>query len=125
MQDQVKNLEQKGIKAMYLGSAQLDKTAEDRAFADDSINLVYVTPEWIARESNQFKITQLQANDRLSLIAIDEAHYWKEFRRAYVDLETLESEFQTTPIMLLTATAPPEVFDCMSRLVRNNPVVSR
>ena len=61
MQDQVKNLEQKGIKAMYLGSAQLDKTVEDRAFADDSINLVYVTPEWIERETNKFKVTQLQA----------------------------------------------------------------
>ena len=36
---------------MYLGSAQLDKTAKDRAFADDNINLVYVTPEWIARDS--------------------------------------------------------------------------
>ena len=34
MQDQVRNLEQKGIKAIYLGSAQLDKTAEDRLKID-------------------------------------------------------------------------------------------
>ena len=38
MQDQVKNLEQKGINAIYLGSAQLDKAAEDRAFTDDGIS---------------------------------------------------------------------------------------
>ena len=127
MQDQVKNLEQKGIKAIYLGSAQLDKTAEGRAFADDSINLVYVTPEWIAKESNKLKLVQLQSNNKLSLIAIDEAHlchYWKEFRRAYVELETLKCEFITTPIMILTATAPPEVFNSISKLVRN-PVVSK
>ena len=59
MQDQVKNIVQKGIQAVYLGSAQLDKTAEDRAFADDSISLVYVTPEWIAKDSNKLKIHQL------------------------------------------------------------------
>ena len=127
MQDQVKNLEQKGINAIYLGSAQLDKAAEDRAFTDDGINLVYVTPEWIAKESNKLKISQLQSNNKLSLIAIDEAHlchYWKEFRRAYMELESLKSEFLATPIMILTATAPPEVFDSISKLVRN-PVVSK
>ena len=126
MQDQ---LEQKGIKAIYLGSAQLDNiiTAEDRAFADDGINLIYVIPEWIAKENNRIKICQLQSNNKLSLIAIDEAHlchYWKEFRRTYVELETLRSKFLTTPIMILTATAPPEVLDSMSRLVRD-PVVSK
>ena len=50
--------------------------------------------------------------------------YWKEFRRAYVELETLKCEFITTPIMILTATAPPEVFNSISKLVRN-PVVSK
>ena len=51
-------------------------------------------------------------------------HYWKEFRRAYIELEGLKCEFPTTPIMMLTATAPPEVFDSISKLVRN-PVVSK
>ena len=44
-----------------------------------------------------------------------------------MELETLKSEFQATPIiiiMMLTATAPPEAFDSMSRLV-HNPVVSK
>lgn len=39
-----------------------------------------------------------------------------------MDLETLKSEFLATPIMVLTATAPPEVFNSISKLVRN-PIV--
>ena len=49
MQDQVKNLEQRGINAVYLGSAQLDKTAEERAFSDDSIDLIYGLPKKVTR----------------------------------------------------------------------------
>ena len=41
-----------------------------------------------------------------------------------MELESLKSEFLATPIMILTATAPPEVFDSISKLARN-PVLSK
>lgn len=41
MQDQVQNLQNKGIGSTYLGSAQLDKQAEQKALEPDSeINLI-------------------------------------------------------------------------------------
>ena len=50
MQDQVTNLEEKIIKAVYLGSAQLDVSVEDHAFSPGSdVSLVFVTPEWISK----------------------------------------------------------------------------
>ena len=50
MQDQVANLEEKGIKAVYLGSAQLDVSVEDHALSPGSdVNLIFVTPEWISK----------------------------------------------------------------------------
>ena len=50
MQDQVTNLEEKGIKAVYLGSAQLDVSVEDHALSPGSdVSLVFVTPEWISK----------------------------------------------------------------------------
>jgi len=46
MLDQVTNLKEKGINAVYLGSAQLDFSVEDHALSPESdINLVFVTPE--------------------------------------------------------------------------------
>ena len=86
-----------------------------------------MTPEWITKEGNKAKIHQLQSTKKLSLIAIDEAHlchYWEEFRKAYKHLENLKSEFLTTPIMALTATAPPEVLTSMLKLVQN-PVIAK
>ena len=48
--DQVTNLKEKGINAVYLGSAQLDLSVENHALSPESdINLVFVTPEWISK----------------------------------------------------------------------------
>jgi len=57
---------------------------------------------------------------KLSLIAIDEAHLfhqWQEFRGAFKSLENLQLDFPSTPIVALTATAPPEVMS-IRKLVR-------
>ena len=127
MQDQVTNLEEKGIKAVYLGSAQLDVSVEDHALSPGSdVSLVFVTPEWISRSQKQAKLHELVNNSKISLIAIDEAHLchqWLEFRTAYGDLEQLKIEFPTVPLLCLTVTAPPSVIGSIMKLLRD-PVIS-
>lgn len=47
MQDQTYELQQKGVSATYLGSAQIDPHAEDAVFSVDSnVLLLLVSPEW-------------------------------------------------------------------------------
>lgn len=128
MQDQVTNLTSKGIKATYLGSAQLNKKVEVEAFMPHNQDrLIFVTPEWISKDENKAKVQRLVDADMLSVIAIDEAHLfyqWQEFRHAYKALETLKFQFLSTPLMVLTATAPPSVENCIHQLVRS-PVISK
>lgn len=128
MNDQVNNLSQKNIKATFLGSAQLDKAAEDRVFMRDSEEaLIFVTPEWIAKQDKRQKVKELADNNMLSLIAIDEAHLyhqWQEFRTSYKDLEVIKYEFPSVPILALTATAPSEVMESIKKLVRQ-PLASK
>ena len=128
MQDQVTNLKLKNVRAVFLGSAQLDKKAEIDAFLPHSdYSVTFVTPEWIAVEKNRAKVQQLVEADELSLIAIDEAHLfhqWQEFRHSYKDLERLKVEFTNTPLMVLTATASDVVETSILRLVRS-PMISK
>ena len=122
MQDQATNLTSKGIKATYLGSAQINKKVEVEAFTPHNEDrVIFVTPEWISKDENKAKVQRLVDADMLSVIAIDEAHLfyqWQEFRHAYKELETLK--FQ----LILTATAPPSVESSMHQLVRS-PVISK
>ena len=128
MQDQVTNLKVKNINAVYLGSAQLDKKVESDAFLPNSeYSIIFVTPEWIAKEESCAKIQQLVQAESLSLIAIDEAHLfhlWQEFRLSYKKLEKLKAEFPNTPLMILTATASDVVEKSVLQLVRS-PVISK
>ena len=128
MQDQVTNLKLKNVRAVFLGSAQLDKKAEIDAFLPHSdYSVIFVTPEWIAIEKNRAKVQQLVEADELSLVAIDEAHLfhqWQEFRHSYKDLERLKVEFTNTPLLVLTATASDVVETSILRLVRS-PMISK
>lgn len=46
MQDQTLHLEEKGISATFLGSAQIDKHADESAFSKErGSSIVFVTPE--------------------------------------------------------------------------------
>ena len=128
MQDQVHKLNGIGIPSVLLGSAQLDKQVEDRALQPDSKEqIVFVTPEWITKSTNQIKVHSLIRSDKLALIAIDEAHLfteWNDFRSAFSELKRLKSEFPTIPLMALTATATAAVKEEIELLLRN-PVISQ
>ena len=87
----------------------------------------FCTPEWISKDENKAKVQRLVDADMLSVIAIGEAHLfyqWQEFGHAYNELETLKFQFPTTPLMILTATAPPSVESSLHQLVRS-PVISK
>ena len=121
MKDQVTNCREKGIHAVFLGSAQLDKSLEDHALLPDSSeSIIFVTPEWISKSPNKEKVQHL-VRHKLSLIAIDEAHLfhmWPQFRTSYQQLETLKSDFPTVPLIALTATAPLDVQQSIQKLLQ-------
>ena len=75
MQDQVFELQGKGIPAVYLGSAQLDKHAEEKALSlEGDVKLIFVTPEWLVKPEKISVLKRLDEAGKISLIAIDEAH---------------------------------------------------
>ena len=128
MKDQVTNYTVKGIQAVYLGSAQPDKGLEERALSPDSSeNIIFVTPEWISKPQNKEKIKKLVSENKISLIAVDEAHLihlWPQFRRSYQELETLKTDFPTIPLVVLTATlAPLDVQKSIQKLLRAPHVI--
>ena len=67
MQDQVHKLNSSGIPSVYLGSAQMDKSVENRALQPDSKEmLIFVTPEWMAKPTSLLKLQSLVRSDKLS-----------------------------------------------------------
>lgn len=75
MQDQVRSLSVANIPACFLGSAQTDRTIEQRA-RDNEFRLVYVSPEYISGECGTHLLQSLE--NKLTLVAIDEARKCKK-----------------------------------------------
>jgi len=111
MEDQVKSLEEKGIKALAL-SSKLNRHETIIAF-DNLVHghykFLYLSPEKLQSEFIQEKIGQLQLN----LIAIDEVHciseWGHDFRPAYLKIPLLTELHPQTPKIVLTATATATV----------------
>ncbi len=107
MEDQVKSLEEKGIKALML-SSKLNRHETIIAFDNllhGNYKFLYLSPEKLQSEFIQEKISQLQLN----CIAIDEAHcisqWGHDFRPAYLKIPLLNDLYPDTPKIALTATA--------------------
>lgn len=111
MQDQVVALEQLGIAAAYLNSAQTgaEQGHVFERLETNQLKLLYVAPERLmqAQTLAQFK------RYRIALIAIDEAHcvsqWGHDFREDYLTLGELAEHFPGAPRMALTATATERV----------------
>ena len=113
MEDQVENLQNKGIKAIALTSKynkdQTIQTFDNILFGN--YKFLYLSPEKLQSEFIQDKIKQLQVN----LIAVDEAHcisqWGHDFRPAYLKIHILKEIHPDTNIIALTASATSLVLD--------------
>lgn len=126
MDDQVKNLRSKGIKAAaIIGGMHTDDiiaTLDNCEFG--GTKLLYLSPERLQQDWVMDRIKKLPINS----IAIDEAHcvsqWGHDFRPAYLKLASLKDFFPKIPFIALTATANQQVQeDICTQLGLQNPAV--
>ena len=129
MKDQVDNLRQYGIKAVYLHSGL---TKSEHRLAIDrcrlgKVKLLYISPEKLQSKG---LIDNLRLMD-IKLIVVDEAHcisqWGYDFRPSYLNIKAIRTLFPNAPVLALTASATPEVVDdIMLQLeFRNKNIFSR
>ncbi|MGY8885971.1 MAG: RecQ family ATP-dependent DNA helicase [Flavobacteriales bacterium] len=111
--DQVKSLQNKGIKALALkGGLSFDelRTLLDNA-THGNYKFLYLSPERLQQEMVQNYIKKMNVNT----IAVDEAHcisqWGSDFRPAYKNITILRELHPLVPIIALTATATPKVLE--------------
>lgn len=119
MEDQVKALQAKGIKAMALTGGipfrEVDTMLDNCIYGN--YKFLYLSPERLQQELVQERIKQMQVN----LIAVDEAHcisqWGHDFRPAYRNISLLRELKPEANIVGLTATATlPVVKDIVQQL---------
>ncbi len=111
MQDQVKNLQNKGIKAIALTSgiryAELDTLLDNCIYGN--YKFLYLSPERLQQDIVQERLKQMNIN----LIAIDEAHcisqWGNDFRPSYKKIKILRELHPYVPMIALTASATQRV----------------
>lgn len=116
MQDQVNQLNQKGIKSMFFegqgGKNDIYRQLENAR--NGNYKLIYCSPERLISEEFLGQIEKLPIKG----IAIDEAHciseWGHDFRPAFRSIKNLRPLFPQIPLMALTATATPKVLKDIS-----------
>ena len=126
MNDQIKSLKKKNIKALALTSkmsqGELITTFDNLKFGN--YKLLYLSPEKLQTPLILEKLKQLD----VQLIAIDEAHciseWGHDFRPSYLKIKSLTDLFPETPTIALTASATKEVVkDIVKYLGFENPQI--
>ena len=126
MHDQVMNLLEYGVEAVYLNSSQSynDSKKAKSKILSGKVKIIYVSPEGILSGALSDFFNQIQ----VSLIAIDEAHcvsqWGHEFRKDYTRLGELKAKFPNVPMIALTATADAKTrIDITNQLYMKAPSV--
>ena len=111
MQDQVNQLNARGIKSMFFESGS-NNNALDRQFDNaryGNYKLIYCSPERLVNKVFLEQIKTLSIHG----IAIDEAHcvseWGHDFRPAFKAIKNLRKIFPNVPMIALTASATPSV----------------
>ncbi len=111
MKDQVEQLKENGVNAVYLNSSLSVKEYRTNVekVRNNSVKLLYVAPETLLLD----KTLELLSELKISLITIDEAHciseWGHDFRPVYRKIAPLRDRFPEAVIIALTATATPRV----------------
>ena len=111
MQDQVGQLEQRGIRAAFLNSTltYAEQEAIMQRVKQGKVKLLYMAPETLVKPGTLLKLDR----SKVSCLAIDEAHcisqWGHDFRPAYRELVSIRKRFQSAVCVALTATATPRV----------------
>lgn len=111
MKDQVDNLRQKQIKAVYFhaGMTHKETTLAWEKLVNAKCKFLYVSPERLSSEKFCMELKSLP----VKLVVIDEAHcisqWGYDFRPSYLNISKLKKIHPDAPFLALTATATPEV----------------
>ena len=111
MKDQVRNLRDRGIKALAIYSGmtreEIVVALENCIFGD--YKFLYISPERLDTEIFQVKLRHM----KVSMITVDESHcisqWGYDFRPAYLKIADIRKMLPNVPVLALTATATPEV----------------
>ena len=119
MKDQVRNLRERGIKAIAIYSGM---TREEIIIALENCifgnyKFLYISPERLDTEIFRIKLRSM----KVSMITVDESHcisqWGYDFRPAYLKISEIRNLLPGVPVLALTATATPEVVkDIQQRL---------
>ena len=120
MQDQVMQLQNRGICAAFLNHTVGDReyVATMREVRQNKIKLLYLAPETLVRP----EILVMLDEADVACLAIDEAHciseWGHDFRPEYRQLVSIRARFQNAVCVALTATATPRVQDDIKKLLK-------
>ena len=117
MKDQVRNLRERGIKAIAVYSGmtreEIIVALENCIFGD--YKFLYISPERLDTEIFRSKLRSM----KVSMITVDESHcisqWGYDFRPAYLKIAEIRQLLPDVPVLALTATATPEVVDDIQR----------
>ncbi len=128
MQDQVKNLKDRGIPAAFINSSmtykEIELTLDKCVFGDTKF--LYLSPERLSTDIFQTKLKQMNVN----LLAVDESHcisqWGYDFRPAYLKIADIREYIPDAPVLALTASATNKVAeDIMDKLKFKQKLIFR
>ena len=111
MQDQVMQMQNRGIRAAFLNHTvrDVEYVATMQKVRQNEIKLLYLAPETLVRP----EILVMLDEANVACLAIDEAHciseWGHDFRPEYRQLVSIRERFQNAVCVALTATATPRV----------------
>ena len=124
MRDQHDKLSTLGLPAVQINSAvNADEVQHARArIGRRTVEFIFTTPEQLASSD----LRSLLSRAKVDLLVIDEAHcisqWGHDFRPAYLEAMSVVRTLDTATVLALTATAPQEVVDDITRQVGVGPL---